>query len=163
MRLISHRGNLNGPDPINENDPLHVLEVIRHGFDVEIDIRYINDQWFLGHDEPEYKIDFAEFILPNSDNLWIHAKNEDALAELNHRHMWDLHYFWHQTDKYALTSKSRLWVYPGEKLLKESVWVLPENTCDIKTDIDFMNFDGYAICSDYVRTIRDRFIGVDLW
>ena len=58
MRLIAHRGNLNGPNPLVENDPQRITYCIDEGYDVEIDVRYdhhTNMLW-LGHDEPQYKI-----------------------------------------------------------------------------------------------------------
>ena len=40
MRLIAHRGNLNGPNPLVENDPQRITYCIDEGYDVEIDVRY---------------------------------------------------------------------------------------------------------------------------
>tara|TARA_B100000287_G_scaffold109810_1_gene102162 strand:+ start:1319 stop:1624 length:306 start_codon:yes stop_codon:yes gene_type:complete len=58
MRLIAHRGNLNGPNPLVENDPQRITYCIDEGYDVEIDVRYdhhTNMLW-LGHDEPNIKL-----------------------------------------------------------------------------------------------------------
>ena len=38
MRLIAHRGNLNGPNPLTENDPTRITYCIEEGYDVEIDV-----------------------------------------------------------------------------------------------------------------------------
>ena len=57
MKIISHRGNLNGVDSKNENKPETIVKALDLGFDVEIDIRVINGEIYLGHDEPQYKID----------------------------------------------------------------------------------------------------------
>jgi len=38
MKLISHRGNLFGPNPTNENNPDYILNAIELGYDVEIDV-----------------------------------------------------------------------------------------------------------------------------
>ena len=40
MLLISHRGNLNGPDKKFENHPKYIQNAIKKGFDVEIDIYF---------------------------------------------------------------------------------------------------------------------------
>ena len=61
MLLIAHRGNLNGPDPINENKPETIKNVINMGYDCEIDVRYINNELFLGHDNPDYKTNLSFF------------------------------------------------------------------------------------------------------
>ena len=37
-----------------------------------------------------------------------------------------LNYFWHDTDTYTLTSYNIPWIYPGKKLMKTGVCVLPE-------------------------------------
>ena len=59
-KLISHRGNINGPDISNENHPTYIEKAINLGFDCEVDIWVVNKELFLGHDEPMYKttVDF---------------------------------------------------------------------------------------------------------
>ena len=37
-KIISHRGNLNGIDPNNENNPLIIKRALNRGFEVEIDV-----------------------------------------------------------------------------------------------------------------------------
>jgi aryl-phospho-beta-D-glucosidase BglC (GH1 family) len=55
MILISHRGNLNGPNPERENSPKYIDEAIEAGYDVEIDI-WLNDGiLYLGHDSIQYE------------------------------------------------------------------------------------------------------------
>ena len=58
MKLIAHRGNTEGPNPLEENKPEYIEQAIENGFDVEIDIWYITQtkQFFLGHNKPEYLI-----------------------------------------------------------------------------------------------------------
>ena len=78
MIFISHRANLYGPDPDIENNPKQIAKVLDMGFDVEIDVwNDGRDNWYLGHDEPTYKIQ-EEFLL--NDRLWCHAKNVEALS-----------------------------------------------------------------------------------
>ena len=55
MFFISHRGNLQGSEPNRENTERQIVRCINLGFDVEIDIWYLNDTYWLGHDEPSYK------------------------------------------------------------------------------------------------------------
>ena len=38
MLLISHRGNLFGPDDLLENNPTKVAELVNRGFHVEVDV-----------------------------------------------------------------------------------------------------------------------------
>ena len=79
MRLISHRGNINGPRPEKENEPAYIQGAIALGYDVEIDVWNIGGNWFLGHDEPTYSIDI-EFL--KDERLLCHAKNLPALHRL---------------------------------------------------------------------------------
>ena len=50
MYLISHRGNINGIEKNNENNPDYINQAISSGYDVEVDVRYESGQFFLGHD-----------------------------------------------------------------------------------------------------------------
>ena len=40
MKIISHRGNLTGPDPKQENKPSQILKVLEKGYEVEVDVWY---------------------------------------------------------------------------------------------------------------------------
>lgn len=106
MKIISHRGNLNGRIPNKENDPKYIEDAIYMGFDVETDVWYIND-WYLGHDEPQYKVDMKWL---QKFPLWCHCKNKEAFSLLLEN---EIHCFWHESDSYTLTSKSIPWCYPN--------------------------------------------------
>jgi len=139
MKIISHRGNIHGPDKAKENDPDHLLNILSKGFDIEIDVWNISNRWYLGHDCPQYEVsmDFLKF-----DKLWLHAKNGDAFYKLLTEK--NLNVFWHTNEDWALTSKNYIWTYPNKKLYPNSVCVLPE-----------LGYDGniencFAICSDFI-------------
>jgi hypothetical protein len=110
MKLIAHRGNLDGPLPERENSIAYIQEALLLGYDVEIDVWYINNHLFLGHDNPQYDLEL-DFLLQNADSLWIHAKNLAALTYLLQYSQ--LHLFSHDKDEVILTSKRIPWVYPG--------------------------------------------------
>ena len=138
MYLISHRGNLSGIEKNNENNPDYINQAISRGYDVEVDVRYESGQFFLGHDFNQFKVN-EEFLLNNK--LWCHAKTNEALIALDRI---KAHYFWHQEDDYTITSKGFFWTYPGKKLLKKSICVLPERA----------NYDKIVclgICSDFIE------------
>ena len=80
MKLIAHRGNINGPNKEKENHPDHINDALKIGYDVEIDIWHVNCKWYLGHDEPKYEVTDYSFL--QKDGLWIHAKNGDAFYKL---------------------------------------------------------------------------------
>ena len=81
MILISHRGNINGANPEQENKPSYIATAISKGYDVEVDFWFKEGKFVLGHDEPQYEIPI-EFIQTYYRRLWIHCKNYDALSKL---------------------------------------------------------------------------------
>lgn len=146
MIYIAHRGNTNGKFESYENEPNYIDMAIKKGFDVEIDIWCIDNLIYLGHDEPQYGIDFR-WLRDRITKLWVHCKNLEALVLLKNCG-YDVNYFWHQEDDFTITSMGYFWTYPGKELSSNSVAVMPE-TKEFK-DID----KAYAICSDYVEKIK---------
>lgn len=110
MKLIAHRGLLYGPDKSLENTIAQIEKALSYGFDCEVDVYRIDDQLFLGHDEPQYKIS-KDFLF--NDRMWIHAKNFNALSWLTTQS--NLKYFWHDTDKYTLCSNNVIWTCEQKK------------------------------------------------
>ena len=49
MILISHRGNINGKIIEAENNPGYIDDAIRLGYEVEIDMWWIDGETYLGH------------------------------------------------------------------------------------------------------------------
>jgi hypothetical protein len=145
MKLISHRGNLTGPSNL-ENQFHYIISAIEKGFDVEIDLRYVNNSWWLGHDEPQYPITLDE-LLPYKDRLWCHCKNFDALENFQGT---DFNYFWHQEDDHTLTSKGFIWTYPGKDIGKSNILVMPEAVLNLD---QIKEIKCYAICSDLVELL----------
>lgn len=143
MIIIAHRGNLNGPDPAKENHPDYIDNALDQGYEAEIDLWYIESNLFLGHDEPQYKIDLS-YLIRRKERLWVHCKNGDALFFCLMPH---INCFWHETDNYTLTSKGDIWVYPGKRLVPNSICVLPE----IHKKRFNLKYNTYikGICTDY--------------
>ena len=61
MIIISHRGYVDGPDRTLENNPDHILNLLSHNIEVEIDVWLIKNNYFLGHNDCRYKIE-KEFL-----------------------------------------------------------------------------------------------------
>jgi hypothetical protein len=139
MKLISHRGNLIGPDPSTENTELQINKCIDLGFDVEIDVWVIDGNFYLGHDGPVHMttIDFLK-----NDKLWCHAKNLTALDTLLNN---NVHCFWHENDERTLTSKGVIWTYPEKQTTSNSVVVVFGDTLSIE------NKELLGVCGDYVE------------
>jgi hypothetical protein len=150
MKLIAHRGLMNGPDQTLENTPDQIDKCLAEGFDVEVDVWWLNGRWWLGHDEPKIA---TSFYFLKRKGIWIHCKNELVLEKLV-AHPRQLHYFWHQTDCYTLTSKGIPWIYPGKQPIYNGVTVLPEEWMDLK-DVKLLADNGHGICSDYVADIKE--------
>ena len=123
---ISHRGNIDGPNPENENKPSYILDAIVKGYEVEVDFWFSNNKFYLGHDEPQYDIPI-EWLENNYRKLWIHCKNVDAISKLHEldRGGFYLNYFWHENDKVTLTSQGYIWAYPGVEC-SNGIAVMPE-------------------------------------
>jgi len=134
MILISHRGNLTGPDIERENQPRHIHECLNKGLNVEIDVWYKDGLFFLGHDTPQYEV--SSCFLKNQ-KLWCHAKNLDALYKM--ADSGSIHYFWHQKDDFTLTSQNIIWTYPGNPVTLKSVIVTDSKIIDA----------CYGVCTDY--------------
>ena len=148
MILIAHRGNLFGESE-EENKPEFIDKALFEGFDVEIDLWCENEKFYLGHDHPQYLIS-NQWLKERRENLWIHCKNNTCLSILIET---DFHYFWHQNDNYALTSKNFIWAYPGHEIISNKcIQVMPEIKIN-KHSVEINIYGG--ICSDYVAKYRN--------
>jgi hypothetical protein len=145
MILIAHRGNTIGKFESYENEPNYIDKAIQEGFVVEVDVWYINNILYLGHDEPQYGVNFRWFR-DRLTKLWIHCKNIEAV-ELFSESEYEFNYFWHQEDTLTLTSHKYIWAYPGKQPIKNSIAVMPELYND---DISMC----LGICSDYIKNYK---------
>ena len=62
MILISHRGNTDGKFESWENEPTYIDKAISEGYDVEVDVWFVDNVLYLGHDKPDYGVDFRWII-----------------------------------------------------------------------------------------------------
>lgn len=148
MKLISHRGNTSGPNLEMENSPEYIEDAINNGYDVEVDLWSTDTKLFLGHDEPKYEVP-KMFLEKHKDKLWVHCKNVEALYVCEFL-LDGVHYFWHQGDDFALTSKNIFWTFPGKQMTPNSVLVMPElnQFLDVGPDI-------YGICTDKMEPVEE--------
>ncbi len=148
MILIAHRGNTQGPNELLENTPDYLAKAVADGFDVEVDIWcFRGSEFFLGHDGPQHPVSL-NWLNEYRDKAWFHCKNYAALLALK-RLTTDFHFFWHESDRYTLTSRGVIWVYPGQEVQENSILVLPEKSSRPFDDENYSNLMG--ICSDYVQ------------
>jgi hypothetical protein len=138
MKIISHRGNIHGPNPHIENNPHHINNILNRGIDVEIDLWYVDGSLYLGHDEPSIPVD-ENWLMLNKNKLWVHLKNLNAISAPIIKH---LNYFWHENDKFTLTSKGIPWCFPNV-FLETGVTVTLSNEKITKKIL--------GLCTDYVE------------
>ena len=146
MILISHRGNISGPNKEMENKPEYIIDTLHKGYDVEIDVWSKDKQFYLGHDKPRYEVDR---IFIQNPKLWCHAKNLEALKRMLDNKK--IHCFWHETDKYTITSKGLIWTYPEERVTPSSVVVVAGSGLSQS----YKKIHG--ICGDYVLAWSKKF------
>ena len=158
IKLIAHRGNINGSNPGRENTVPYIEEAIEKGFDVEIDVRAVERKkperrayispytYVLGHDGGETEVGY-EWLLRHSEKLWVHCKDLTSLRAL---YGTPLNYFWHQEDDFTLTSKNIIWTYPLKNITDKSVIV-----CFTQEEAKFWNGESqiFGICCDWVGEI----------
>lgn len=158
MKLIAHRALRDGPNPELENHPLEIVQCLRLGFEVEVDVWLENGQWSLGHDRPQYSVDF-DFL--NRPQLWLHVKNwhaADKLLELYHLG-YDLNFFDHNKDDRTLTSKGYWWTQPGIPAGHRGVMVMPEWITGESQIEQALDFNACGLCSDWVSKLKHALKG----
>jgi hypothetical protein len=149
MKLISHRGNYDGINSEKENKPSYIDTTLSMGFDVEVDIRYIDGDFFLGHDTPDTKIN-ERWIELRKDKIWFHCKDLESVKKFSE---WNLgiKYFCHSNDPFILTSTNHIWVHDLSLNLDKSC-IIP--LLD-KKSLDFPNKNNvFAICTDYIKDLK---------
>ena len=153
MKLISHRGNTDGPNPLEENRPEYIDLALKMGYDVEIDLRLDGHEFYLGHDEGQYCVPML-WLVERKDNLWIHCKDLNSLSNLSNS-LVNFNYFWHQNDDFTLTSKKYIWTYPGKQFSLNSIIVVPESNTPLENLIDILDYDCFGVCSDYLNYVKN--------
>ena len=149
MKIISHRGNIRGPISEKENRPSYIDCAIGNGYDVEIDLRIIDGELWLGHDVPQYKVEHS-WLQPRKEYLWIHCKDLAAAKEC-----WEYQAFCHSSDSYVYTSNGKIWLHDLSMEIDSDV-IIPLID-DSALEIDWRKdpyVDPYAICTDYPSLLK---------
>jgi len=152
MILISHRGNIIGPNPSRENSPSYIDAAISAGYDVEVDITYLNGKFYLGHDTPDYEISEI-WMEKRKDKIWFHCKNLDSASRLYEMQTDKIkyRYFCHSCDTYVLTSTGNIWVHDLTLNINDKC-IIP-----LLNDDDVTEYSGnivYAVCTDYISLAK---------
>jgi hypothetical protein len=145
MIFISHRGNIEGISPEIENSPDYIDAAIEAGYEVEVDIREKDGSLFLGHDAPQYPVRIS-WLLYRKDKLWLHLKDYNSLSIIDQH---DLRYFWHEQDRFTLTSNGYIWSHDFQNPMTHRCIVPLLSLEEVR---DYRQFDFYAVCSDYIES-----------
>lgn len=146
MKYISHRGNLSGPNPTLENTPPYIEAAIQQGFFVEVDVWFVGGHFFLGHDGPDTGLSLS-WLLDRGEHLFIHCKNLNALSTLVS--LKALNVFWHERDKYTLTSQGQIWCYPYTVVPEGGIQCEP-----LLTHHEEIQQEAHGVCSDFIAKLR---------
>ena len=146
MKIIAHRGLIDGPNKDIENNPFQIQRTLNLGYDCEIDLWVQDSKFYLGHDYPQYQV--TEDFLRN-DKFWIHAKNINALYWLSNQAN-EINYFWHDVDRYIITSKHFIWTCDQENLTDRSIVVILREPIISDKDLNC-----YGICTDYGNILTE--------
>jgi hypothetical protein len=85
-----------------------------------------------------------------NSRFWCHAKSIPTLETLLKL---KANCFFHNKDDCVLTSQNKIWIYPGKRLVKNSIAVLPET---VNYSIDELKICK-GICSDIIQKYKEIF------
>jgi len=142
MKIYSHRGNLSGKDS-QENEPAFIKQCLAGGFHVEIDLWFIDNKYFLGHDEPTYRIDIDEF---DHEEVIFHLKTPH-LPLLRRADAFAI-----ENDPYVLTLRGLLWMNYGQTPGVRSVMCSPElvgHSLGVEAFVRTIAGRAAGLCTDY--------------
>lgn len=143
MKLIAHRGNINGPNPDKENTISYINSALNSGFDVEVDVSMNNGDLYLGHDNLQEKIQLRYLM---NKRIWVHCKTPDTFIELSkHTH---INSFYQEDDLICRTQLGFFWHHSdySDHLSDKSIIVSLEYNDKLLN----LGHTVHGICSDYV-------------
>jgi hypothetical protein len=149
MKIISHRGNIRGPQPDRENKPSYIDAAIGCNFDVEIDLRFDGTKLWLGHDKKEVEVN-EKWLLSRKNYLWIHCKDMESVTILKKIDK-NFTYFCHHSDPYTLISNGKIWVHKISKNLTDDMVIPLMSQQDLEQNF---NQNVFAVCTDFPILIK---------
>lgn len=151
FEIISHRGNLDGIQELLENNPEYIDNAIKKGYLVEIDLRFIDSRFWLGHDLPQFEVDI-KWLEKRSDKLLIHCKNIEAAINLPNY----FHTFCHVSDDFTFTSKNLIWVHNLSLTLNRNCLIPLMSKDEINEHEDKCD-NVYGVCTDNVFYLKNQY------
>lgn len=166
MRIISHRGNINGPVAATENSFAAIEKALDIGFDVEIDLWYLAGKFWLGHDQPERSLSIDNLdSWSQKGDIYVHCKNIWAAQFFIEDYGFKFRPvfpFMHDNDQAVFLRNEKLWVHPNAVhsvdpfLSKRCIAVLPNvRTAKYDFEVDLTLEKWYGVCTDYPLDLRN--------
>jgi hypothetical protein len=135
--IISHLGNIDGPNPQQENKLSYVEAALKAGWHVCVDVVFHYGTFILPYDGGFNSVS-PGFL--SKQRVWCRAHDPDTLDALCNI---NAHSFL-ATQGLALTSSQFVWTLPGHVLTPRSIAVHPE-----AADRDWLpQFEPAGLCSD---------------
>ena len=155
MLIVSHRGNLEGPDPSRENTLEAVEECLRLGFGVEVDLNSCDGGWRLGHNEPLRDMNWVNLNQIDLSGVFIHLKfpgvvvPDLVLADL----------FAIEEDSFVLTMRGRIWSRYRVNFVGSKTIVCAPELDDCEDSLEgfvkiCLKQGAYGICTDYPLEVQ---------
>jgi len=162
MKIIAHRGNLNGPDPATENTIAQLLRAINEGFEIELDTWYHKGGIYIGHDGPKNKISYTQ-LLELTESGWIHWKNEAiidffAFAVGGFVPVSNQRYFCHDKEPFTKTLNGCYWLYPGTPITDDMLSAPAIVACLPELAPEWDISRATHICTDYPFKYREKYL-----
>lgn len=166
MKIISHRGNLYGPNQETENTIDAINKALDLGFDVEIDIWYLAGKYWLGHDSPQRSFDLEMLnVWSRRGDIYVHCKNvwaaQEFLKNFDLRNK-PIYPFMHDNDQAVIIKNDLIWVHPnaihnvGNYMPHNCIAVMPElKTTKYQVHLDLSLENWYGVCTDYPVDVRN--------
>ena len=157
MKVIAHRGLLDGPDLSLENNPDYISHYLSHftGLYAEVDLWITDEKFYLGHDSPQYLIS-ESFLHEFIDQLILHVKinfdNSSGFSSFSSLCKAGFHLFSHDSDDFSFTSKGWIWAHPRLNLIPGTIAVMPENYLSINQLVPIISRAMVkGVCTDHSR------------
>ena len=153
MIIYAHRANAEGPGS-GENSRLAVEACLDDGLGVEVDVRCVDGQLWVGHDDPLWVADLALLRRPK---VMCHAKDVVAADKLS---ALGLTGFCIDVDRYALCSDGSVWTnYPCRVVVSSAIACSPELVGGLEGRRAFFERvrGCRGVCTDYPREFRSWF------
>jgi hypothetical protein len=124
---VYHRGN-SARDLSVENNPKKLLELVRRGRHIELDIWTVGNKLFVGHDRPDVEVTY-DWLLAVEPRALIHCKDGRTFSVLRRYFACRgiaANLFYHTSEDYALSTGGWVITYPGKPVFGEFLSMMPE-------------------------------------